>query len=97
MNILANMQYKNGWKRSFLCISCYNSEKWFNFAFIICNELFFYVIFMEQNLFIYNTLSRRKEVFEPLHAPNVGMYVCGPTVYGDPLCKEPVSSKERLK
>ena len=39
---------------------------------------------MEQNLFIYNTLSRRKEVFEPLHAPNVGMYVCGPTVYGDP-------------
>ena len=39
---------------------------------------------MEQKLFIYNTLSRRKELFEPLHAPNVGMYVCGPTVYGDP-------------
>ena len=35
-------------------------------------------------LFIYNTLSRQKERFEPLHAPNVGMYVCGPTVYGDP-------------
>lgn len=35
-------------------------------------------------LFIYNTLSRKKELFEPLHAPNVGMYVCGPTVYGDP-------------
>src|SRR5688572_25686277 len=32
---------------------------------------------------IYNTLSRKKEVFEPLHAPFVGMYVCGPTVYGD--------------
>ena len=32
---------------------------------------------------IYNTLSRKKEVFEPLHAPNVGLYVCGPTVYGD--------------
>ena len=31
---------------------------------------------------IYNTLSRKKELFEPLHAPNVGMYVCGPTVYG---------------
>ena len=32
---------------------------------------------MEQALWIYNTLSRRKEVFKPLHAPNVGMYVCG--------------------
>ena len=39
---------------------------------------------MEQNLFIYNTLSRCKQPFKPLHAPNVGMYVCGPTVYGDP-------------
>lgn len=39
---------------------------------------------MEQNLIIYNTLTRRKELFKPLHAPNVGMYVCGPTVYGDP-------------
>ena len=39
---------------------------------------------MEQTLLIYNTLSRRKEKFVPLHAPNVGMYVCGPTVYGDP-------------
>ena len=39
---------------------------------------------MEQTLIIYNTLSRKKEVFKPLHAPNVGMYVCGPTVYGDP-------------
>lgn len=33
---------------------------------------------------LYNTLTRKKEVFEPLHAPNVGLYVCGPTVYGDP-------------
>ena len=39
---------------------------------------------MEQKLLIYNTLSRRKEQFEPVNAPNVGMYVCGPTVYGDP-------------
>ena len=38
---------------------------------------------MEQVLYIYNTLTRRKEVFKPLHAPHVGMYVCGPTVYGD--------------
>ena len=39
---------------------------------------------MEQKLIIYNTLTRRKEPFVPVHAPNVGMYVCGPTVYGDP-------------
>ncbi|MDD2513387.1 MAG: cysteine--tRNA ligase, partial [Proteiniphilum sp.] len=36
-----------------------------------------------QQLVIYNTLSRRKESFEPLHPPLVGMYVCGPTVYSD--------------
>ena len=39
---------------------------------------------MEQTLLLYNTLTRQKQRFEPLHAPNVGMYVCGPTVYGDP-------------
>lgn len=39
---------------------------------------------MEQRFVIYNTLHRCKELFEPIHAPNVGMYVCGPTVYGDP-------------
>lgn len=39
---------------------------------------------MEQKLLIYNTLSRQKERFKPLHDNNVGMYVCGPTVYGDP-------------
>ena len=38
---------------------------------------------MEHALFIYNTLSRRKELFKPLHEGRVGMYVCGPTVYGD--------------
>lgn len=32
---------------------------------------------------IYNTLTRQKEEFVPLHAPYVGLYVCGPTVYGD--------------
>lgn len=34
-------------------------------------------------LYIYNTLTRAKEEFAPLNAPHVGMYVCGPTVYGD--------------
>ncbi|MBN2031066.1 cysteine--tRNA ligase [bacterium] len=33
---------------------------------------------------IYNTLTRKKEKFVPLHPPFVGMYVCGPTVYDDP-------------
>lgn len=33
---------------------------------------------------IYNTLTRKKEPFEPIHPPFVGMYVCGPTVYDDP-------------
>ncbi|MBM2847016.1 MAG: cysS, partial [Bacteroidetes bacterium] len=32
---------------------------------------------------IYNTLTRRKEEFRPLHEGYVSMYVCGPTVYGD--------------
>lgn len=39
---------------------------------------------MEHQLAIYNTLTRRKEQFVPLHESHVGMYVCGPTVYGDP-------------
>jgi cysteinyl-tRNA synthetase len=39
---------------------------------------------MEQKLMLYNTLTREKEAFVPLHAPHAGMYVCGPTVYGDP-------------
>ena len=33
------------------------------------------------SLFIYNTLSRNKEEFKPIHDGYVGMYVCGPTVY----------------
>ena len=38
----------------------------------------------ESTLSIYNSLSRKKEKFEPLNPPFVGLYVCGPTVYGDP-------------
>ena len=33
---------------------------------------------------IYNSLSRKKEIFTPITPGRVGMYVCGPTVYGDP-------------
>ena len=36
-----------------------------------------------QPLVIYNTLTRAKELFEPINPPFVGMYVCGPTVYSD--------------
>ena len=37
----------------------------------------------QNNLTVYNSLSRNKELFKPLHPERVGMYVCGPTVYGD--------------
>jgi cysteinyl-tRNA synthetase len=38
---------------------------------------------MDKNLYIYNTLGRKKEKFEPIKPPFVGMYVCGPTVYSE--------------
>lgn len=38
---------------------------------------------MEDVLKIYNTLTRRKETFRPINEGRVGLYVCGPTVYGD--------------
>ena len=38
---------------------------------------------MMQKFFIHNTLSRKKEEFKALNPPHVGLYVCGPTVYGD--------------
>ena len=36
-----------------------------------------------EKLILYNTLSRKKELFVPIHKDHVGMYVCGPTVYGN--------------
>lgn len=38
---------------------------------------------MEHKIQLYNTLTRKKELFQPLNPPHVGLYVCGPTVYGD--------------
>lgn len=42
------------------------------------------IIGIENKLMLFNTLTHKKELFEPIHSPLVGMYVCGPTVYGDP-------------
>ena len=39
---------------------------------------------MKQKISIYNSLSRKKETFKPITKDYVGLYVCGPTVYGDP-------------
>ena len=39
---------------------------------------------MTSKIKIYNSLTRKKEYFEPIVKNHVGMYVCGPTVYGDP-------------
>ena len=36
-----------------------------------------------QDLYIYNTLTNKKEIFKPLKDGYVGMYVCGPTVYSN--------------
>jgi len=34
-------------------------------------------------MLIYNTMSRKKEVFQPVKPPRVKLFVCGPTVYDD--------------
>ena len=39
---------------------------------------------MTSKIKIYNSLTRKKEVFEPIVKNHIGMYVCGPTVYGNP-------------
>jgi len=40
-------------------------------------------LFEEQELYIYNSLSKNKEKFKPIHKGAIGMYVCGPTVYSN--------------
>ncbi len=38
----------------------------------------------KSQLYLYNSFTRKKEEFKPINPPFVGLYVCGPTVYGDP-------------
>lgn len=42
------------------------------------------IVKMKENIKIYNSLSRKKEILKPIVENYIGMYVCGPTVYGDP-------------
>jgi len=39
---------------------------------------------MSSRLHLYNSLTKQTEEFKPINTPYVGMYLCGPTVYGDP-------------
>ena len=38
---------------------------------------------IKKDLYLYNSISKKKEKFEPINEGFVGMYVCGPTVYSD--------------
>ena len=40
-------------------------------------------LYQEQSLRLYNSMSGEKEIFTPINEGNVGMYVCGPTVYSN--------------
>ena len=53
------------------------------FRFWVLESRFLHLEMKSHQLKLYNTLSRQKEDFAPINPPFVGMYVCGPTVYGD--------------
>src|SRR5690606_24495383 len=40
-------------------------------------------LYKDQNLRVHNSLSGKKETFEPINEGHIGMYVCGPTVYSN--------------
>ena len=39
---------------------------------------------MKRDIYLTNSFGNKKEKFKPLNIKNIGMYVCGPTVYDDP-------------
>lgn len=39
---------------------------------------------MQNQFHIYNSLTKKNELFKPVNPPHVGLYVCGPTVYSEP-------------
>lgn len=61
-----------------------NSNRLFHIVTPVIPIFAYKSIAMQKKLYIQNSLSRKKELFEPYNPPHVGMYVCGPTVYGDP-------------
>ena len=40
-------------------------------------------LFDQQELYLYNSITKTKEKFTPIHKGSIGMYVCGPTVYSN--------------
>lgn len=72
------IQNKSAKPTHFLTLLLFDGKINIYLTFVISNKLI-----MQNNLFLYNSLSKKKELFNPLHSPFVGMYVCGPTVYSD--------------
>jgi cysteinyl-tRNA synthetase len=72
------MQNKSAKPIHFLPLLLFDGKINIYLTFVILNKLM-----MQNNLFLHNSLSKKKEPFIPLNSPFVGMYVCGPTVYSD--------------
>ncbi len=71
-------------------MECHLQRKTIRFARRIIPYIQSYIMDHQQTIktrfpvYIFNSLTRQKEEFKPIHPEHVGMYVCGPTVYGDP-------------
>ncbi len=74
--IMMNIKFPNCRTRDNQCHIGHLTE--FYLTFVESNEFM-----MQNDLYIFNSLTKKKEKFEPINDPFVGMYVCGPTVYSD--------------